>query len=74
MHFACKIVAATYISVRGMLKKASANKNSKIPNTRFHKLQYNTFRIKFQRLELLPFNFEIPVIFTQLSVVFSLPL
>ena len=58
-------------SVRGMLKKASANKNSKIPNTRFHKLQYNTFRIKFQRLELLPFNFEIPVIFTQLLVVFS---
>ena len=56
-----------------MLRKASANKNSKIPNNIFHKLQCSTFRIKFQRLELLPFNFEIPVIFTQLSVVFSLP-
>ena len=70
----CMFIMALIISVRGMLRKASANKNSKIPNNRFHKLQCSTFRIKFQRLELLPFNFEIPVIFTQLSVVFSLPL
>ena len=46
-------------------------KNSKIPKTVFHKLQFNTFRIKFQCLQALPFNFKILGIFAKLLVAFG---
>ena len=49
------------------------NVNAKIPDNLVHKLSFERFRIKFQCLERLPFNFKIYVISTVVLVVFNTP-
>ena len=47
--------------------------NAKIPDNLVHKLSFERFRIKFQCLERLPFNFKIYGISTVVLVVFNTP-
>ena len=50
-----------YVSVRGAQYKYCIVKNSKIPKYSFHKLPFESFRIRPLALWPLPFNFEILV-------------
>ena len=49
------------ISVRAMQSMLDMTVNAKIPDNLVHKLSFERFRIKFQCLERLPFNFKITV-------------
>ena len=48
-------------SVRAMQSMLDMTLNAKIPDNLVHKLSFERFRIKFQCLERLPFNFKIMV-------------
>ena len=61
------------VSVRAMQYVLDMNVNAKIPDNLVHKLSFERFRIKFQCLERLPFNFKIYVISTVVLVVFNTP-
>ena len=62
-----------FTSVRAMQSMLDMSVNAKIPDDLVHKLSFEHFRIKFQCLERLWFNFKIYGISTVVLVVFKTP-